>query len=225
MKTIVEMLDRQTAQLTRLVNDLLDVSRISSGRIEVTRERIDLRAVVRHAVETLVPGLERRSHRLTSDLPQHPVEIVGDHARLSQVVSNLLDNAVKFTPDGGEIGVRLRAQGAQAVLTVRDNGSGIPAELQPHIFTAFAVSEAHPRTAAQAAWDWGCRSPRPSPSCTAVRSKRAAQARGGQRIHPAASARARRPAGHGAQACRAGHGLARPACSLSWTTTSMRPPP
>ena len=160
MQTIVDMLDRQTAQLTRLVNDLLDVSRISSGRIEVMRERLDLRSVLRHAVETLMPGLETRRHRLTSDLPQHPVEIVGDHARLSQVVSNLLDNAVKFTPDGGEISVRLRAeaaegrraqgaegmraQGAQAVLTVRDNGSGIPAELQPHIFTAFAVSEAQP---------------------------------------------------------------------------------
>jgi signal transduction histidine kinase len=144
MQTIVDMLDRQTAQLTRLVNDLLDVSRISSGRIEVMRERLDLRSVARHAVETLEPGLERRRHRLTSDLPQHPVDIVGDHVRLSQVVSNLLDNAVKFTPDGGEIGLRLHAEAGHAVLSVRDNGSGIPAELQPQIFTAFGVSEAQP---------------------------------------------------------------------------------
>jgi len=141
LKSLVDMLDRQTGQLTRLVNDLLDVSRITSGRIELTRARLDLRSVARQALEALAPSLEQRRQRMTSELPPDPVEVVGDHARLSQIVSNLLDNAAKFTPEGGRIDLALCTEGAQAVLTVRDDGSGIDPAVLPHIFSAFAVRE------------------------------------------------------------------------------------
>jgi signal transduction histidine kinase len=132
LRTLVDMLDRQTAQLTRLVNDLLEVSRITSGRIELARARLDLRSVARQAREALAPSFEQRRQRVTSELPPDPVEVVGDHARLSQVVSNLLDNAAKFTPEGGRIGLALRTDGAQALLTVRDDGSGIDPAVLPH---------------------------------------------------------------------------------------------
>jgi signal transduction histidine kinase len=141
MKNIIEMLDRQSAQLTRLVNDLLDVSRISTGRIELKREALDLGAVARHAIETVAPGTQARRQRLTSELPPHRVEITGDFARLSQIVSNLLDNAVKFTPEGGEIRLSLRVEDGQAVLRVRDTGIGIEPGALPQIFTAFAVRQ------------------------------------------------------------------------------------
>jgi signal transduction histidine kinase len=150
LKTLVEMLDRQTGQLTRLVNDLLDVSRITSGRIELARAPLDLRSVARQGLEALAPSLEQRRQRMTSELPPDPVQVVGDHARLSQIVSNLLDNAAKFTPEGGRIGLALRTDGAQAVLTVRDDGSGIDAAVLPHIFSAFAVREAQSQRASTA---------------------------------------------------------------------------
>jgi signal transduction histidine kinase len=141
MGNIIEMLDRQSAQLTRLVNDLLDVSRISSGRIELKREAVDLGAVARHAVETVAPGAQARGLRLTSELPPRPVEVTGDFARLSQIVSNLLDNAVKFTPQDGEIHLSLRAEGGTAVLGVRDTGIGIEPGVLSQVFTAFAVRQ------------------------------------------------------------------------------------
>jgi signal transduction histidine kinase len=141
LKALVDMLDRQTTQLTRLVNDLLDVSRITSGRIELVRERLDLRSVVAQAREALAPSLERQRHNLTSELPESALEVVGDHARLSQVVSNLLDNAIKFTPEGGRIELRLRTEGTDAVLTVRDEGAGIDPATVPDIFSAFALRE------------------------------------------------------------------------------------
>jgi len=141
LKALVDMLDRQTTQLTRLVNDLLDVSRITSGRIELVRERLDLRSVVAQAREALAPSLERQRHNLTSELPESALEVVGDHARLSQVVSNLLDNAIKFTPEGGRIELRLRTEGTDAVLMVRDEGAGIDPATVPDIFSAFALRE------------------------------------------------------------------------------------
>jgi len=140
MKEIVDMLDRQSVQLTRLVNDLLDVSRITSGKIALQRARIDLRAVAHHAIETAV-RLEARGHRLVRELPARPVEVMGDFARLSQVVSNLLDNAAKFTPRGGEIKLSIETEERNAVLSVEDNGRGIDPAFLPRVFTAFLQAD------------------------------------------------------------------------------------
>ena len=133
---VLDMLDRQSSQLTRLVNDLLDVSRISSGRISLQRSRIDLRAVAEHALESAAPGAQARSHRLRRELPSQPVIVDGDFARLSQAISNLLDNAVKFTPDGGIITLALRTEGGEARLAVRDTGPGIQPAKRPALFNA-----------------------------------------------------------------------------------------
>jgi CheY-like chemotaxis protein len=140
MNEIIDMLDRQSRQLTRLVNDLLDVSRISSGKIVLKRERVDLCAVARHAAEGAMPGVEGRNHRFSCDMPQKQVKVMGDFARLSQVVSNLLDNAVKYTPRGGDIRLSVRAEAGLAVLRVEDNGRGIEPAMQPVLFTGTARS-------------------------------------------------------------------------------------
>ena len=140
-KDIVDMLDRQSQQLTRLVNDLLDVSRIGAGRMSLELARIDLGAVAHHALETAGPALQARGHRLTHAVPREPVEVMGDFALLSQLVSNLLDNAAKFTPTGGEITLSLQTQGTSAVLAVRDTGRGIDAAALRDIFVPFVQSQ------------------------------------------------------------------------------------
>jgi signal transduction histidine kinase/CheY-like chemotaxis protein len=140
MNEIIDMLDRQSRQLTRLVSDLLDVSRISSGKIVLKRERVDLCAVARHAAESAMPGVEGRNHRLSCDMPQKPVKVMGDFARLSQVVSNLLDNAVKYTPRGGDIRLSVRVEAGLAVLSVEDSGCGIEPAMQPMLFSGLVRS-------------------------------------------------------------------------------------
>jgi signal transduction histidine kinase/CheY-like chemotaxis protein len=143
-KDVVDMLDRQSLQLTRLVNDLLDVSRIGAGRLSLELARIDLGAVARHALETAGPAIQARGHRLTSAIPPQPVEVMGDFARLSQLVSNLLDNAAKFTAAGGEITLSLQTQGESAVLAVKDSGRGIDAMALREIFLPFVQSQKKP---------------------------------------------------------------------------------
>lgn len=140
-KEIVDMLDRQSQQLTRLVNDLLDVSRIGAGRLSLELKRIDLGSVARHALETAGPAIQARGHRLTSAIPPGPVEVMGDFARLSQLVSNLLDNAAKFTAAGGEITLSLQTQAGSAVLAVKDTGRGIDAAALREIFMPFVQSQ------------------------------------------------------------------------------------
>jgi signal transduction histidine kinase/CheY-like chemotaxis protein len=140
-KDIVDMLDRQSQQLTRLVNDLLDVSRVGAGRMSLELARIDLGAVARHALETAGPAIQARGHRLTSAIPPQPVEVMGDFARLSQLVCNLLDNAAKFTPAGGEVTLSLQTQGACAVLAVKDTGRGIDAAALREIFMPFVQAQ------------------------------------------------------------------------------------
>ena len=143
LKDIVDMLDRQSEQLTRLVNDLLDVSRITVGKMSLQKRPIDLRDVVRHAVETARPRIDARGHRLTQALPPDAVRVDGDFARLSQVLSNLLDNAAKFTPDGGDISLSLRTDAGHAVLEVRDSGRGIDPALLRELFRPFVQSREH----------------------------------------------------------------------------------
>lgn len=139
---VVDILDRQSAQLARLVSDLLDVSRITSGKIVLERTRVDLREVARHALETVQPRLAQRGLQLEQSLPAAPVEVLGDFARLSQIASNLLDNAVKFTPAGGRVSLSVGVEGGGAVLRVADTGRGIAPELLPEVFHAYLQGEA-----------------------------------------------------------------------------------
>jgi CheY-like chemotaxis protein/anti-sigma regulatory factor (Ser/Thr protein kinase) len=129
-----EILDRQMRQMSRLVNDLLDVSRVSRGTIELRREPIALRAVVEAAVETVQPLVTGLDHTLTTTLPPESLYVDGDAGRLSQVIANLLTNAAKFTDRGGRIWLSAEREGDDAVIRVRDNGIGIAAE---HLGTLF----------------------------------------------------------------------------------------
>jgi CheY-like chemotaxis protein/two-component sensor histidine kinase len=129
--------DRQVAHLTRLVEELLDVARISQGKIALHTENLDLLTVLAHSVETARPLIDSRGHRLQLQLPTQPVWLRGDFARLSQVVSNLLNNAAKYTPEGGSIVLALTAEDGHAQISVRDNGIGIEPELLPNVFELF----------------------------------------------------------------------------------------
>ena len=129
---------RQIDQLTRLVEDLLDVARINQGKIALQLDALDLREVVEHAVETALPFIRARRHQLTKAIPESPVMLRGDFARLSQVLANLLNNAAKYTEEGGTIDVSLTTTPeAKTVVTVSDNGMGIDADLLPNVFELF----------------------------------------------------------------------------------------
>jgi signal transduction histidine kinase/CheY-like chemotaxis protein len=135
------ILERQVAQLRRLVDDLLDLVRITRGDIPLRRERVDLVEVVSEAVRGTAPRVERSRHRLAVESPPEPVVIEGDPFRLEQVVANLLSNAIKYTPAGGRITVRLGRDGSDAVLAVNDSGIGIGPDLLPHVFEPFTQAE------------------------------------------------------------------------------------
>ncbi len=135
------VIDRQTRHLARLVDDLLDVSRIVRGQIVLHRQEIDLEEIVRHGVETSRPLIQSRNHRLHIQLPVTPVRLDGDLTRLAQVLANLLNNAAKYTDEGGEIWLEAGVEGGQAVLRVRDTGAGIAATLLPRVFELFAQAE------------------------------------------------------------------------------------
>ncbi len=133
------MMERQVLQLVRLVDDLLDVSRITQGKIELRLERVDLRAVIDAAVETSRPVLEQAGHKLSVDLADEPTLVSGDAARLVQVVSNLLNNSAKYTRRGGHVrlGLGLEREGRIAVLSVKDDGIGIPPAMLGRVFDMF----------------------------------------------------------------------------------------
>jgi len=135
------LIERQTARLTRLVDDLLDVSRITSGRVQLKREYVTLESVIERAVETARPMLERERHQLTVHHGADPIWLYADATRLEQVVVNLLSNAAKYTPPGGAIRIESHLEGETAVLSVADNGIGIDAELLPQVFDLFTQSE------------------------------------------------------------------------------------
>jgi PAS domain S-box-containing protein len=132
-----DVIGRQVQQLTRLVDDLLDVSRISRGKINLQVEPVDLAAVVARAVETSRPLIDAREHHLEVTLPEREVRVEGDPARLIQVVSNLLTNAAKYTEEGGRIVLTVEASASQAVIGVRDTGVGIAPEMLPRLFEMF----------------------------------------------------------------------------------------
>ena len=136
-----DVIARQTAQLTRLVDDLLDVSRITLGKITLNRSALDLRPIVAQAVEAVQPLLTARHHDLAIDVSAEPLPIWGDGARLTQIISNLLNNAARFTADGGHIALAVRREGARVVLSVKDDGIGIPPDMRERVFDMFTQIE------------------------------------------------------------------------------------
>lgn len=141
----MSIMERQVGQLAHLVDDLLEVSRVITGRIQLQFERLDLRAIAEHAVASVRPLIERRKHQLSVSLPAEPVWVKGDPGRLEQVIVNLLNNAVKYTDEGGHIWLTVKQEDdeVEVVLRVRDTGVGIAPELLPSIFDLFTQA---PRT-------------------------------------------------------------------------------
>jgi len=137
LKWAIEVIGRQLTQLVRLVDDLLDVSRITRGKIELKIEPIDAAQVVAAAIETSRPFVDALGHTLTVLLPPEPLLVKGDFARVAQILSNLINNAAKYTDQGGRISVTAAREGANVVFRVRDTGIGIPGELLSSIFEPF----------------------------------------------------------------------------------------
>ena len=141
LKRMSGIISRQLKQITRLVDDLLDVGRITSGKIHLEAKPVKLSEVIAEAVETVKPMADTKRHTLALDTPAKDLWISGDRARMIQVVCNLLNNAVKFTPGGGHIKVRLQAAGSDAEISVSDDGPGIPPQHLPRIFMMFAQGD------------------------------------------------------------------------------------
>lgn len=131
------VIDRQVTLLTRLVDDLLDVSRIESGKISLKREPVDLALVMESAADAARPLVQARRHTLEVVIPGEPLRVSGDLTRLVQVVLNLLTNAAKYTPEGGQIRLAVAREGQVVAIRVRDTGLGIPADLLPRVFDLF----------------------------------------------------------------------------------------
>jgi signal transduction histidine kinase len=136
-----DMIDRQLRQMTRLVDDLLDVSRITRGKIQLQLEPVDVSRVVANAVEASQPGIEGRKHEFILAIPAETIYVRADPARLSQILSNLLNNAAKYTAEGGRIWLTVEREGDETVFHVRDTGAGIPAQMLPRIFDLFTQGD------------------------------------------------------------------------------------
>ncbi|HEX4498508.1 MAG TPA: ATP-binding protein, partial [Thermoanaerobaculia bacterium] len=133
-RTVIE---RQVHHLIRLVDDLLDVSRITRGKVELRRERIEISEVVAKAIEMASPLIEQRQHRLTVDVPRQGLAVDADAVRLAQVVANLLNNAAKYTEPNGAIAILAAREGDEIALRIRDTGIGLSAEMLPRVFDLF----------------------------------------------------------------------------------------
>ncbi len=138
---IIPVLDRQTGMLSRMVDDLLDVARITSGKIKLKTERFDAGNALDNALETVAAYVGARKHNLDVDRPQSPLQVKGDPARMAQIFCNLIHNAAKYTDPGGDIRVTLRGEDGEAVFRVRDSGIGIDAVQVKQIFELFAQGE------------------------------------------------------------------------------------
>jgi signal transduction histidine kinase/ActR/RegA family two-component response regulator len=134
---VCEMMERQVNHMVRLVDDLMEVSRITRGLIELRKEETDLATVIRSAIETSKPLIEAGQHQLAIAIPREPIPLYGDAVRLGQVFANLLNNAAKYTDRGGQICLNAKCDGDEAVVSVRDNGIGISARILPVIFDMF----------------------------------------------------------------------------------------
>jgi len=142
-RALLAMMERQTKHLVRLVDDLMEISRITSGKFAMRKQRIDLAAILHDAVDASRPLLDAQNHELRVELCAEPLLLDADHVRLTQVFSNLLNNAVKYTETGGIIRLKAERRGDKAVVSVSDNGLGVPAELLPQVFELFTQVDRH----------------------------------------------------------------------------------
>lgn len=141
LQSVYTVIDRQLEHLTHLIDDLLDVSRITRGKIRLRMERMELLSAVARAIETVRPHISARRQELRLELPYTPIEVVGDLTRLTQVIGNLLHNASKFTHECGYIWLSVQQSGSEAVIRVCDNGVGIAPDVLPGIFDLFAQAD------------------------------------------------------------------------------------
>ena len=139
-----EIIARQAEHMTSLVNDLLDVSRVTRGLVTLEKEELDLNVIVADALEQVRPLIEAKRHALRMELSGEPVQVQGDRTRLVQVLSNILNNAAKYTPAGGQIALRVTPHGDRVTVTVADNGIGIEPDVLPYIFELFTQAERTP---------------------------------------------------------------------------------
>jgi PAS domain S-box-containing protein len=137
MESLRVMMDRQVRQITRLIDDLMDVSRITRGKIGLRKQHIDLCALLNAAIESIQPVVDAYGHRMTVTSPEAPIFVNGDPARLTQVFGNILNNAAKYTGRNGVIWVSITAKDEKAIVSIRDNGSGIPSHMLHDIFEIF----------------------------------------------------------------------------------------
>ena len=147
-KHAADIIARQVQHVTRLVNDLLDLERIDHGKLQLDVQAVDLRDIATQTLELRRPDAERRKQSLTMQLAHDPVLVDADAVRLAQVLSNLVDNAVKYTPDAGHINVAVTADTGEALIVVQDDGAGIPCERVESIFEPF-VQLSESRSAAR----------------------------------------------------------------------------
>jgi signal transduction histidine kinase len=141
------LIERQVGHMTRLVEDLLDVSRVRSGQLRLQYQRIDLRVLAAHAAETLEFTMQQRHHRMTTSFPNAPVWLQADPARLEQVLVNLLLNAAKYTDPGGNVELFVEQEEVEAIVRIRDSGIGIALDVLPHVFDLFVQAEPSSRRA------------------------------------------------------------------------------
>ncbi|MCD6077754.1 MAG: hypothetical protein K0R89_1692 [Ramlibacter sp.] len=144
----LETMDRQLTHMVRLIDDLLDISRINSGKIRIDMDRMSLRAALQTALELSRPSMDAAGHALSVDLGSDDVEVEGDATRLAQAFGNLLNNAARYTPAGGQIGLRLRREGREALVEVEDNGIGIPDDMLEQVFSLFTQVQSDSRQSA-----------------------------------------------------------------------------
>jgi signal transduction histidine kinase len=136
-----QLINRQIGHMSRLVEDLLDVSRVSRGLLSIVKAAVDMREVIEAAVEQVMPAARRKGHAINLALPATACVVNGDQTRLVQVIGNLLGNAIRYTPNGGKIELVMRVRDAALSVTVTDNGMGIPADLLPHLFDLYMQAE------------------------------------------------------------------------------------
>jgi PAS domain S-box-containing protein len=140
-QTAIGMIERQAKHLTRLVDDLLDVSRITTGKVSLRKERVALHTVIDHAIETVRPLVDSRKHRLSVSLPSETVWLEADAARLTQVIGNLVNNAAKYTEPGGYVRLTAEREGPNVIIRVTDTGIGILPEMLPRVFESFVQAD------------------------------------------------------------------------------------
>jgi CheY-like chemotaxis protein/two-component sensor histidine kinase len=137
VRQTAEVISRQVAHMTKLIDDLMDVSRVTRGLVQLDRQPHDLKALAVTAVEQVRPLIEARGHTLKTHMEAGPVRVDGDRTRLVQILSNLLNNAAKYTPNGGEISLDIAVNDDRVTVTVRDTGEGIAPDLMPFVFDLF----------------------------------------------------------------------------------------